>query len=77
MMHTMTRFLPMHETIALQPTENPGHAWHENASMVSKLMALRRPLLTRYPNDPPLLFRPIVLVKCRSKKSHCGFAGLQ
>ncbi|MNY64378.1 hypothetical protein D3C86_2014750 [compost metagenome] len=69
--------LPTHKAIALQTTENTGHAWLENTGLMGKLMALKLSLLTQYPNDPPLLFRQIVLVEGRPKKCHCGFAGLQ
>jgi len=41
------------------------------------LMALKFTLLTQYPNDPPLLFRQVMLVKRWPKECHRSLTGLQ
>lgn len=73
----LTGLLPTDEAIALQTIQDAGHARLENAGLMRKLVAFKFALLAQYPNDPPLLFGQVMLVQCRSEKSHCGFASLQ
>jgi hypothetical protein len=67
----------MHQAISFQTTQDAGHARFENARMTGELMTLKLALLAQYPDNPPLLFRQVVLVQRRPEECHGGFAGFQ